>query len=102
MSQTRFLQRVAPRLPLGVGAALKAAAAALALAVGCACRGAASEEAKSEPIPECAAYERALARCFPDHQADAEAALEIRPNSDREQLRQLCVTNMKRIQDACR
>ncbi len=55
-------------------------------------------------IPECTAYERAVSACTGRKIALQPA--EILPGSatlaDREHLRNLCVTNLQRVRNACR
>jgi hypothetical protein len=57
-----------------------------------------------EPIPECESYERAFAHCLGQGGSVSiqGAALAGMSAEDRDRLRSLCVTNLQRIQEACR
>jgi hypothetical protein len=63
----------------------------------------ATTEARPEPIAECQQYEQAVSRCTGRTLALPYAAAPTgKSEQEVEQLRQLCATNLQRLNEACR
>jgi hypothetical protein len=73
---------------------------AATLAVGCGGRKSSSDT--PEPIPECQEYDRAFAACMLRDAGVSEQATALATSTaERSRLKELCVTNLKRIRQAC-
>ena len=67
----------------------------------CACGGKGRDG--PQPVPECQAYEAAFARCTGTHPTIAEQPAALASSeSERAQLRELCMLNMAQLKQACR
>lgn len=68
----------------------------------CACGGRSPKDAP-EPIRECVEYEKAVSACTGrETSVETQAAAAPPAAADRERLKKLCITNLRRIRDACR
>jgi hypothetical protein len=71
----------------------------LLIAFLCAC----GRTGEHEPVPECVQYEAKMSACFHrDSGFASQPSLIPKTDADRDRIREICLTNLERLQVACR